>query len=401
MNKIGLSTICGLSALLPISAMSAEETEQGAAIHLPAGIDFSPSALVEFRHDDNITNASIERVQSWVVTSRANMLFEAKHDADSYRLEYAVEKGAYLDSKIDNYLDHDLLGGAKWELSDTVRLAVDGRHQSAHEGRGSNFSQGIGAELEEPDTFLLSDVSVSLSYGPDTSPVRLDTSLGADRLDYYGGIRTQDRDRRSAFGALTLRFKTGAKTELVGEVSHRSFKYEFLAPGQQTLDSTESDYLVGLNWEGAKTVVRIRGGVRSKQFDSDQRADFSGARWDGSIAWKPRTYSTIEVASDRRTEEVQGEGDYIDIVSHSLSWNHEWSDLISSEILHSLDQAEYSGELGIPRDEDYQRSTVSLSYRMRYWLALSIGYERQQQDAVDARLNYDRNISYIGFKLSI
>lgn len=371
-----------------------------APIQLPGGIDFIPAVILEYQYDDNVTRAAVDQTASRVIASRSEFVFEAHHNADSYRLNYAVDHGEYLDSEADSYTDQELSFDSKWEFNSYQRAELHASVGDAHEGRGSGFSLGIGDQLDEPDQYVARDVNALLGYGPESSRLRFELLVGADSRDYEGR-ETRARDRGSYYGRLSAFFALGGKSELVTEAVHKEINYVSPEAGAAPLDSRETDYLLGINWESAKTSCRLRGGSREKEFDDPARHRFSGPRWLVALQWMPLSYSQLDLATERKTDEMQGSGDFIDVTTHSFNWQHNWSERVSSSLSYAVDQRQVEGRGDVQRNEDRERGNVALSYQMRRWLSLSAGVQVQQQDSIIKELNYDRNISYLGFTVSL
>lgn len=370
------------------------------SVKLPAGIDFMPTVTADFLYDDNVTNASGDQVESWIVIGASEFLFEAKDKVDTYTFKYGIEKGVYLNSNEDNYVDHDISLGGDWELNSRQRISLDGSYHHGHEERGSGFSRGFGERLLEPDKFSESDVATTFAYGSEETRISMDALLGINYLDYSGIVKS-DRNRSSKYGIVTMFASVSGKTDLVAEIGHWRIAYDERRLPDETLDSNETDYLVGVDWKGAKSEASLRMGSRTKRFDSPGRENYTGARWSVTLRWKPLSYSTLELQSERKTEEVQRAGDFVDVTNNAVSWGHQWSGRLSSDLAYGLEKSDYRGA-DINRDQESQRVVdLTIRYQLRRWLVMRGGHTRKINGASDELFSYQRNISYLGLSVSI
>ncbi|SHF23147.1 Putative beta-barrel porin 2 [Microbulbifer donghaiensis] len=369
-------------------------------VKLTPGIDFVPSVNIDVLYDDNVTNSSNREIDSLVLVGGADFLLEGQNNSDKYKLQYTVEKAEYLDSVEDNYTDHDVILGAEWELNSRKSISIDGNYSLGHDERGERFSRGVGELLAEPDKFSEYGISTTVVLGAEQSRLSFETLLGIGKLD-YSGILKKDRNRINQHGKVGVFFKAAGKTSLVAELGHWRIKYDERRLGEETLDSSETDYLVGVDWESAKSEISARLGTRTKSFDSTSRGDFSGMRWSGTFRWKPLTYSTLEFTTERKTEEMQGDGDYVDITMNSASWDHGWSERFSSELTYSFEKIDYEGaDPGLGRDT-YKGVGAALRYEMKRWIILRAGYDKTVNGSTDDIFAYTRNIMYLGFTVTL
>lgn len=386
---------CAINVLL-IGTASA----MASPIRLPSGIDFTPTVSADFLYDDNITSASAGEIESWIVIGASEFLFEANDKADTYTFKYGVEKGAYLDSSKDNYVDHDVNLGGDWELNSRQSLLIEGSYRLGHDERGSGFSRGFGKGLIEPDKFSESGLSTTFTYGSEETRISMDASLGVNNLN-YSGLAKADRNRSNKYGGVALFVRLTGKTDVVAEVGHWRIGYDNQRVAQPTLDSRETDYLVGVDWKGSKSEANLRVGLRTKQFEDPGRENYSGSRWSATIKWRPVSYSTLELSSERKTEEVQRAGDFVDVLSNAVAWHHDWSDRVSSEIGYGLEKSGYRGA-GTSKDEEkYRLLNLSIDYQLRRWLTMRGGHTRIVNGAYEDILRYQRNITYLGLSVSL
>ncbi|SEA33921.1 outer membrane beta-barrel protein [Microbulbifer marinus] len=399
MTKVRLSAAIGM--IVSMGAGSALAQNQAASVELGNGIEFTPTVDFLMQSDDNVLYANDEQIDSLVAVLNPSFQLSAENGVSAYKLTYSLRKGEYFDSDEDNYLDHELDGEAKWELNSRNRVTLAGSYLDGHESRGTGYSQGFGILLDEPTGFKDKDVHGIYSFGTDGAKGRIDVTAGTSERDYDGGSITLDRDRDSDYAKLGFFYNAGGKTELLTEIVRRDVDYAFTPAGAESRNSTETDVLVGITWEGtAKTTGTIKVGSRQKKFESAAREDFTGPRWEVGIRWMPRSYSAFDLITERRSDEAYGVGDFIDVQRYTLAWTHAWMDRLTSEVSFNRSNNDYEG---LDRVEEVTTSSLSFNYQMQRWLSLRAGVNVSEQDSsgVDARFEYDKNLTFVGFQATL
>ena len=95
---------------------------------------------------------------------------------------------------------------------------------------------------------------------------------------------------------------------------------------------------------------------------------------------------------------LNGVGDFIDVASYSVAWNHVWMDRLSSTL--SYDYAENDYEGGV-REEEVNSAGLRVNYQMRRWLDLNAGVNYTDKDSNVAGFGYDRTVFSIGIQASL
>lgn len=395
MIRANLSVMTGMVIFMG-AASALAETDPG-SVKLGGGIVFTPSLSAGIMNDDNVTYSDTDQIESVVALVSPNFLLSADNGVSTYGLSYTLTKGEYFDSDEDNYLDHALRGEANWELNARNRVGLSGSYTNGHEARGTGFSQGSGGSLDEPDTYTDDDIHGIYSFGAETAKGRIDLTAGSRERDYDGGLRTRDRDRSTDYGTVEFFYNAGGKTELLAEVTRRNIDYIYT--DTETLDSTETDLLVGITWEGtAKTSGTIKVGSLQKKFDSPIRENSTSPRWEVSVRWLPRTYSAFDLLTERSSEETNGVGNFIDTQRYTLSWTHSWKERLSTELSFSHSNLKYDSS---DRKDNLDSSSLTVNYQMRRWLALSAGVDISNRDANLNGFDYDKNLTFIGIQASL
>ena len=192
------------------------------------------------------------------------------------------------------------------------------------------------------------------------------------------------------------------RTDTLFEVRAIDTEYDNTDPSVPagSLDSDELHYLVGLSWDAtAKTKGDVRLGMYDREYDSSGRSDEDGFHWEVELTWKPRTYSSFVLETNRRSQETNGLGDYIDTQEVILTWEHKWN--LRAKTLFSIEVAEddYSGT---DRTDDRYNLEASYRHELRRWFDVGVGYRYEERDSdSQRRLDYDQNMFFVELFLSL
>jgi len=363
-----------------------------------------PSLKIITRHDDNIYESAVNEKSSPIVIVKPGVNLLLEDNLRTLTLDYSVEVGSYTDSSKDNYTDQKLLGVFEYLPTTKVKMALSLEYLDEHDPRGTARTEGIGGLFNplnlDPDEWHSYGIGGLVSYGSinATGRVELETSYVAKDYDNNRQF-TASRDRDDFNLRGTFYYKIRPKTRLLFEVRRRTFDYENDSVGVPTLDSTERDYLFGIDWERtAKTTGYTKLGYREKDFDSALRNDTGDIAWESGIRWRPRTYSTVDFSTASRSEESNGIGDSIDVSEYKVSWKHAWREHISSNIYFLYGDDEYDPTI---REDTRFDAGINLDYKWRRWARISAGYRYEERDSNVNLFDYERNVFDLTLDLTL
>jgi hypothetical protein len=177
--------------------------------------------------------------------------------------------------------------------------------------------------------------------------------------------------------------------------------YQHDLPVQPGLNSTEQRYRIGMTWETtAQTRGTVKVGYFWKDFADDAREDFGEPSWDVDIRWSPRTYSHFDFRTARYPSETNAGGDYVRNTANSISWEHNWTNRVTSRLaVRDLNQ-EYPGS-NFSRSQDLKQYTIFLTYQMRRWLEFKAGAVVNSRTSTIDTLVFDGNVYSISARLTL
>lgn len=372
-----------------------------------------PSLRTELVYDDNFFFTPENTVDTRILRVAPSVEGEYVQPGRVYNLRYQGDYGRIQESSADNYEDHLFGAGANIDLAHRHKLILNGEFALKHQGRGEGTTQGFDPEtgeipgfdpdsdtVNEPDLFKVAKLGGDYYFGAWKSGNRLKLSASTRNTTYRNHrSRTRYRDHDNLQAGVTFYHQVLPATSLLLEVRGNDISYDDTFPETASLNSREIRYLVGASWEmTGLTTGTVKVGQVEKNFLDGQRKDFSGFDWEADVSWSPRSYSEFEVSAARSEEETFNDGDFIDTMTYSLGWSHDWTDLLQSRFSVSYRDETYHG---IERDQDTVDYSVSLMYQWRRWLALELGADYSDSDSNVDWLMYDKNMIRIGATLTL
>jgi hypothetical protein len=359
-----------------------------------------PTVKISEKYDDNIFNDDTNEEDAWITSIEPEVQFLSQQDANVYAFTYQGDYSFYSGSSDDDYNDHIFTADLLFDMSTRARLSFTGAYSFLTDPRGTAASEGIGTTRDEPDEYEESGLAVLLDLG--SKGARFGVELGASATDIeYQNNReeTAFRDRSETRMTATLFMRVAPKTRAFLEVSAKDLEYDENSLVGGSLDSEEESYMLGAEWEiTGKTTGSIKVGNVDKDFDEASRGDDDFTSWDVDIEWSPRTYSTLFFSASKMPLETNGTGQFIENQETSVSWVHDWSDVLHSRASVSIGTDEFNQD---PREDDIDRFSFGVNYDFRRWCNIGLDYSFEDKDSNDDFFDYERNIITLGFDLSL
>lgn len=346
-----------------------------------------PTLGLSLGFDSNTTLTNDVRTDSWF--SRVSPAVRAMRGSDENRLTLTADAdfATYSGSSHDNYQDYG--AGLVWLYSPALRHAFgfDAGVHWTHDQRGTAAREGDLALIpRDVDRYRSTQVGGTYRFGAPGArgQLELDAHL-RDRQYLNNRDYTTSRDEsETAFGAGFL-WRVGAKTQAEVRVEESSFDYD-----SATLDNSEQRYYVGMRFDAtARTSGEVLFGHANKDFDDPTRPDYSGSSWRAGLKYRPRTYSTFSITTNRETDETNGAGDYIlrrDVV---LGWSHSWNQRLSTGVDGGFSDEQHQPD---ERTDRMRFIGVSANYEFREWLRAGASYRTYDRTSTDNEFDYNRNL---------
>lgn len=379
------------------------ETTKDNSFDFPVGygITASPAIKISTRHDDNIFLRDHDFVKSsWITELAPSLKLEAREGTDYYSAQYTIKAGRYHSSRDDDYVDHLLEFDTHTEFNHRNKLDLAFDYLRLHETRGSGISDGTSTVNRTPDEFRDSFLKGQYTYGGDEAKGRIKVEasyLDKDYTNHRDRTRVFDREEDAIGG--TFYYRIMPKTSLLFETKYKDISYDNKPLSAAKLDSDEALYQVGVTWEAtAKTTGTAQVGKTYKDFDSSRRKDRNFTSWELGVEYSPLTYSVFDISAQRYPTETKGTGSFVEVKEFAVSWQHAWSEKLSSAVQTSFINEDYIDSI---RNDDLEYYGISADYQFRYGVGFGISYNYSSRDSNISNSDYHDRIFMLSVKLGM
>ncbi len=354
------------------------------SVPLGDGVSLSPYFNLAFGRNDNLFLTNTNRTSSDMVVYNPGFRIEAIGESSKFGFGYDLNAGRFRQSSADDYTDYKVYGSGEFVMSASMGLKLAADYAQGHDPRGST-DRGISGA---PDKFRTSGPSALFAYGANDAIGRFEVEGGSvDKRYLNNRITTVASDRNTDSFAGRFFVRVAPKTSFLFEARQDKMDYK-LATSLQ--DSKETRYLVGVTWDAtAATSGTIKVGQIKKDFSTASRKDFSSTGWEASIAWKPLSYSKVDLFTTKSFGESTGLGDFTLTKKYGAAWQHSWDSRFMSVISLSRNDDEFIGNV---RNDETSSFGIKLNYKMLRWLTLGGEYNTTDRDSNVSGFNYKKNL---------
>lgn len=368
------------SSVLAIEPMS---------IKLADGLEFTPTLRVSESYDDNFRAVENNEESSWITTIAPTFTLGAEGRKSAYKLSYSAVSDTFHSSHKDNNTDHHFTADAAMEFNARNRLKLNAGYHDVEDT--ATLDQDV-----ENDMYNTKNVGGVYSFGAQSARAQIDLGANYEELRYTNSDRInadQEYDATALQG--TFYYRIAPKTKLLLEGRHTDYDYV----SETDLNSKNLALLAGVTWEAtAKTTGTAKLGREKKKFDRSVYDDESTGMWEVGVTWAPRTYSRFTLNTRQGYDEATDNASTIKTQTSTLAWDHDWLERLGSNISYTRTDAEYQD---IQREDSLDAVGLGLTYEMRRWLDISIGYTYADNDSDAPDESYTRNIYFITFNASL
>lgn len=358
-------------------------------VKLAEGVGLTPSLKVVETYDDNFRAVETNEKSSWITTISPTLTLNAAGSKSNYSLSYTASSDTFHSSSKDNNVDHYLQAEAGFAFDARNKLKLSARYDDVEET--ASDSQNV-----ENDKYTTKKIGGVYAYGADSALMQLEGGAGYEELRYHNtGTLNADKERDTTALRGTFYYRVAPKTRLLLEGRHTDYAYVT----NTKLDSTSVAALVGATWEAtAKTTGTVKIGRERKDFDQSGLDSASKATWEAGVTWAPLSYSRFSLTTRQGIDEGDNGASTIDSQSVALGWDHDWSKYLRSNVSLSRSNQDYQD---IVREDETDTFGVGLTYAMRRWLDVGIGYKYSDKDSDAANESYTRNIYALTVRASL
>lgn len=352
------------------------------------GFTVIPSIKINYKHDDNITNAKTHTQASNVIEIMPSLGIEGEKYNNKFTLGYQAKKTLYSGYADLNYTDHLFVSSLSRDISNRHRFALSYDFNIGHDAVNTGISEG-NEQITTPTGFYAQSVQVNYSYGSRTASAILAPRLGFNNKRYAGdGHNKVEQANFDEYNyGLTLYYNMAASLKLLLDVSNTTTDYTDV-----NTDKGSSNHLLytGIDWDlSGKTQGTLKVGYESINFADITKKSQTNPSWDIGISWFPKTYSIFTVNTSQKITNAITGSNSIDTNTASINWEHTWRYNLSSSLTYSHLAEKYQQSM---REDRSYAINIAFYYQFKYWLALGLSYEYKEKSSSDSRLEYDKSI---------
>ena len=261
--------------------------------------------------------------------------------------------------------------------------------------RGQGLSKGTGTELEERDHRKSYFVNAAYQLGNDNSNAILKSLIGYRESTYQNRLEaTQGLNHDAIYTQLDFQYNVSGKTYLTSQVTYEELNYD--TNTQQ--DRGVTSVLAGMKWHKEEfTHFDFSLGSYFLDFDSGALQDLNDFRWKTKFRWSPIERIELSLESARSVDENrQVENSYLITDKYEFLFSYKFNEKLELFIQSRFDDSEYYYEDRNQREEAFSNN-VSLFYKFRDDMSVSIGYVYKELNAIEEDIDYEKNQLVLGF----
>lgn len=372
--------------ILPVQVIAGEPAD----IRVGA-LSLTPTLNLAETYDDNFREAAEPNAESsWITTVAPALTLTAQDRLNVYRLRYALDADTYHSSHADDNTDHHLDADAHLEFTSRHRLDLNAGYD-----RIENTADAT--SLAENDKYHTSNIGAVYGFGIESARMQLELAADQERRRYdNSGSLNQDKDRDTRTLGATVFYRLAPGTRALLEIGSSDFDYV----SSRTLDSVNRSYLAGVTLDAtARTSGTVKIGHEEKDFDDPAASDPGLTAWHADLAWKPRTYSTFRLTARHGIDEGSSEEQFVETRMAGLEWDHAWNAFFSTDLAIVRSKMDYDNAANRHDETDTYR--LGLSWDIRRWLSLDLGYRYRERDSNVAQENFERSLYTAGLNISL
>ena len=368
----------------------------------------TPKIRTQFAFFENVTNArkgsESLQIDSWRLLVNPTFVATTRTSTSIFNLVGGLENGNYFSSTDDNFTDYFLHYDSKHYIAEKQSLQLTLDYRADHDDRGDVYTIGRPYILNAPDTYQISDAAILHTIGSGSSKLRIETEVAYESVDYdIDDAPLFNRDRQIPSLDIYGKYRIGVVTSLVLKLRVDQVDYESISIGN-SLDSLRTSARVGLAWdaneffEGRATI-----GYEKRDFDADDRIDYSGIDWLIDLRWSPLTQTRVLLTTESNSQETNGNGDYMDEQVFELALEHDWLERLSTRVGASYNERDFIGatEESILREETSTEFQFNLSYQFRRWMKINSFYQLSNRESKISNIRFDRQIYGLGVEVTL
>ncbi len=418
-----IATVIGLTATVGVEVAYAQVSDKGltpaantyrsyqnASIVRDSGLsqpldllnDFYPAITVTAAKHDNVRRRPDLAEDDLKITAMPSLGYRTNLGRHKF---YAAYSGVYTfhqDVEQEDAESNSVLANLGLDLSRRWDLELFGGFGDAFEERGISGGRDFvgftgNAFNRGPEKLEYKAYGGDLIFGRKIGILKgvlgyeyVETTFSSD--DELFRFNAAERDRETEALHLDLEWQFGAKTSVFGRIEETETNYFSVA---NQLDSTQTDYLIGLRWKPSSALSGVAGIGRSeKDFVSPDQPDYDSSVYYANLNYSFSAFSNLQLAASRQVEEPgDGLSSYYESDFYGIGWNHALSQRVVLDAYYKWSDDHYN----TGREDSFVDWGVGVDYVWRSWMTAGIYYGEIERESNFSDIAYDD--AYIGLRL--
>ena len=267
-------------------------------------------------------------------------------------------------------------------------------HEEGSDIRGATATREVDP-FESRDEYKRDNIGGRITIGRRSNILQLVLGVDQDQIKYTNNNQNH-RDREDNSFRAGLYWNVGPRTALF--LNGRYTELNYIHPAQSGYDSEETSTTVGVGWEPSySTSVVVEMGNLVKDLKDTTLEDYDDLTYAGRAYWHATNNTTLGVYGSLITEETI-----------ALDSPYIVSELIGANLSHSFTERfrgqtywnQIEDDIVNIRQDDITDFGVSVSYDLKRWLYVGVGWRQYTRESTDPDFDYEaETVSfYLGLK---
>lgn len=382
-NRVDAKRPLGLHTVLFSSLVTMGQAAHAVTIDLPANAKLTSTVSVDIQYDDNVFLSRENTQDDWVTRTSPSVSLEREGSSTNFSSAFTVTRGHYRQGSRENFNDYFGNMEWRWRAASLLEVHTSASYSDVAQSILGNPDGGLDPVLLEAERTRRPGVEVGLVFGRPDGRFQGILQQGKLRNEFEDSTR----DFTTGYTSVNTSYSISNRVTLGVQVRDTELDYSDTG-NLLARDSDERILLASVEYRLPKTQVQLRAGQLEKEFALAEREDFSGPRWDLTMTWRPKSYSTLVFTTGKNIQESVGLADFVDVKSHVFSWTHQWTGRLRSSVGYSQTRGEF---VGTERSDEVLRSNFTLQYQPMNWLDLSLGVVSVENNTSLSNIGIENN----------
>lgn len=365
------------------------------------GTEYTPTLETGVSSDNNFFRTPNNEDSRLIWTIAPNLDFSIVDGPDLYEFGVGTVSSLHNKESIDNHTQVNLSTDIHKEFTSQHRVDISGYADWIYEGRGTGLTEGLGDTTNELVKYQQQNVMGTYEYGSLSSKAQVALSAGFYSKKYQNfRAVSQYRDFNKTMMAITGYYNTQSASRTFIELKGENYRYDTLQVNGISRDSDDLKLLLGMEWDASALISgSFKFGYQSKDFSSSIRENFSGLSWLAELSWQPLSYSQVQFTTSSAAKDPLVLGDYIEETAYGISWNHSWSDFLSSVASVNYIDEQYKGNTS--REDKTKSARLGLNYIATDFGMVSTYVDVIDQNSTQNNLVFDSLVFGVNFTFAL